>query len=428
MKFTHWLFALACAVGVVGAGEALAARPATDTPSYPNTKRKDPKPQIAPAEQRSLERASDLVSEGKDEQAEPLVQKVIGNSRASAYARAFAHQLMAQIYYDRDDGVRAIEEYRKAVDLDALPNASQFQILYGIAQLQLQEERYADALATLAEWEQLTGSQTPDSLALKGNAYYRTDEYEKAIEAVKQAIASSDKEIPESWNQILMASYFELDRYDEAASMLEQQLQKDPDNMRLVNQLANIYIQADQQDKAIRVLSDARARGLVTDPEDIVQLAKLYAVADQPGQSATVLREALDAGTIPGDYENWKLLGDVCMQEDNESCAMEAYSKAAPSAPNGYVDYQLGYMYFYADRSSDAVDALTRAINRGGLNQEGEAYLLRGDANNDLDRSAAAMEDWRKAATFPSTRSMAEQRINAAQGGVKLRRGARPGR
>ena len=34
---------------------------------------------------------------------------------------------------------------------------------------------------------------------------------------------------------------------------------------------------------------------------------------------------------------------------------------------------------------------------RGGLRQEGEAYLLRGDAKNDLGQDAAALADWRKA-------------------------------
>jgi hypothetical protein len=77
---------------------------------------------------------------------------------------------------------------------------------------------------------------------------------------------------------------------------------------------------------------------------------------------------------------------------------------------------------FYSDRSKDAADALSRGISKGGLRQEGEAYLLRGDAENDLNQTSAAMTDWQKAATFPSTKTMAEQRIKAAKGGVKIKR------
>ena len=45
---------------------------------------------------------------------------------------------------------------------------------------------------------------------------------------------------------------------------------------------------------------------------------------------------------------------------------------------------------------------------------------MRGDARNDLGQGAAAMADWQKAASFPSTKSMAEQRIKAAKGGAKI--------
>ena len=77
---------------------------------------------------------------------------------------------------------------------------------------------------------------------------------------------------------------------------------------------------------------------------------------------------------------------------------------------------------FYSDKSKDAADALNRAISKGGLKQEGEAYLLRGDAENDLSQASAAMADWQKALGYPSTKTMAEQRIKAAKGGVKIKR------
>ena len=91
-------------------------------------------------------------------------------------------------------------------------------------------------------------------------------------------------------------------------------------------------------------------------------------------------------------------------------------------AKDGNVEYQLGYLLFYSDQSRNAVDALSRAITKGGLRQEGEAYLLRGDAENDLDQSSAALADWQKAAGYPSTKTMAEQRIKTIKGGAKIKR------
>jgi tetratricopeptide (TPR) repeat protein len=241
---------------------------------------------------------------------------------------------------------------------------------------------------------------------------------------MKKALSMAEKP-NDSWNQILMASYFELGQYDQAAQMVQAQLAKDPTNKKLVNQLATIYIQADKLPQALQVMADAKAKGLVSTSDDYLQLAKLYANADKPKDAAATMREGFEKGVVTPSYESYKLLGDVCNQAEEDACAIDGYSKASPLAKDGNVDYQLGYLLYYSNKSADAVEAMTRAISRGGLRQEGEAYLLRGDAENDLDRTSAAMADWQKAAGYPSTKTMAEQRMKAVKGGTKLKRPAK---
>lgn len=422
MKLSKWIPAAVCALGLVMAGgSALAKDNKKATNEYPNATRQEPKPDMSSSEQRDLGKAADFVNDGKGEQAQPLVEKVIANSRASKYGASFAHQLLGQIYYDQDKSAEALAEYRKAIETNGLPNAQHFSILYNIAQLQLQDEKYQDALATLDEWEKLTGKQTAESLAAKANVYYRLDQYQQAVDTMKKAMSMTDKP-NDSWTQILMASYFELDQYDQAAEIVQQQLAKDPGNKKLTNQLATIYIQADKPQKALDLMADAKGKGLITTSDDYLQLTKLYASADKPKDAAATLKEGLSKNIVQPSYESYKLLGDVCTQAEDDACALDGYTKASPMAKDGNVDFQLGYLLFYSDKSKEAVEALGRAISRGGLRQEGEAYLLRGDAENDLDQSAAALADWQKALGFPSTKSMAEQRIKAVKGGAKINR------
>jgi len=388
---------------------------------YPNATRPEPKLDMSSGDQKDLNKAADLLNDSKADEAEPIVQKVIASEKASKYAQAFAHQLQAQIYWEKDKDAEAIAEYRKAIELDALPNDAHFQVLYQIAQLQIQDEKYAEALTTLDQWEKMSGASTADEMALKANAYYRTDKFQEAIDTMKKAIAASDKP-NDSWTQILMASYFELNQYDQAAQVVQEQLAKNPTDKKLLNQLATIYIQADKPQQALDLMAKAKSQGLITTPEDYTQLAKLYAAADKYKEASATLKEGIDKGILKPSFEVYKLQGDVCVQGEDDPCAIEAYTKASPQAKDGNVDYQLGYLLFYSDRSKDAAEALGRAISKGGLRQEGEAYLLRGDAENDLNESSAAMADWQKASGYPSTKAMAEQRIKAAKGGVKIKR------
>lgn len=419
MKLSKWFLAAFCAAGLL-LGAAASAKDKKPN-EYPNATRKDPKVSMSERDQRSLNKATDLVNEGKGAEAEPTIRKVLEDNKSSKYAQAFAHQLLAQVYWDQDKGEQAISEYKAAIALDALPNDGQFQLIYALAQTQVQEEKYQDALVTLADWEKQTGKQSADELALKANVYYRLDQYQPAIDAMKKAMSMTD-EVNDSWTQILMASYFELDQYDEAAKIVQEQLAKDPGNKKLINQLATIYIQGDKTQQALDVLSKAKAQGMVTSSEDYVQLAKLYSIADKPKDAAAVMKEGFAKGVIEANYDNYKLQGDVCTQAEDDPCAIEGYTKAAPLAKDGNVDYQLGYLLYYGEKSADAIKSLDSAISRGGLRQEGEAYLLRGDAKNDLGQDSAALADWRKAAGYASTKAMAEQRIKAATGGVKIKR------
>lgn len=421
MKLSKWIPAAICALGLVMAGGSAFAKDAKKANDYPNATRQEPKPDMSSGEQRDLGKAADLISDGKGEQAQPLVEKVLSNSRASKYGASFAHQLLGQIYYDQDKSTEALAEYQKAIESNGLPNAQHFSILYNIAQLQLQDEKYQEALATLDQWEKLTGKQTAEELAAKANIYYRLDQFQPAIDTMKKALSMTDKP-SDSWTQILMASYFELNQYDQAAQIVQEQLAKDPTNKKLLNQLGTIYIQADKPQKALDLMADAKSKGLISTSDDYLQLAKLYASADKPKDAAATLKEGFSKNIVQPSFDAYKLLGDVCTQAEDDACSLDAYGKASPMAKDGNVDFQLGYLLFYSDKSKEAVEALTRAISRGSLRQEGEAYLLRGDAENDLDQGSAAMADWQKALGYPSTKSMAEQRIKAVKGGVKINR------
>lgn len=422
MKFLKLARIALCAAMLVFASSAvLAKRQPKVENEYPNTTRSDPSASMSSREQRDLSKAADLVNDGKDEDALPLIQNALENKKIGPYAEAFAQQLLGRIYWDQDKEEEALAATKKAVDLNALPNNAHFALMYQLAQMQVQTEKYDAALATLERFKSETGAENEELIALLGNIYYRLDKFQQAADTMKRAIAAS-AEPKESWNQILMASLFELDQYGEAANVLQQQLAKKPDDIKLLKQLATVYINDDKYPKAIEILSKAKEKGLINSADDYVQLAKLYTNAEKPKDAAATLKEGMSKGIVESNYENNKLLGDVCNQAEDNPCAIDAYEKASAQSKDGNADYQLGYMLFYAERGPEAKTALDRAIKKGGLRQEGEAYILLGDIESYADNNAAALAAWQKAETFPSTKTMAAQRMKVIRSGVKLKR------
>lgn len=422
MKFLKLARIALCAAMLVFASTAVLAKKSSKAEEdYPNATRSAPKASMSSREERSLSKATDLVNDGKDEEALPLIQKALENKKIGAYAEAFAQQLLARVYWDQEKEEQAITATARAIELDSLPNNAHYGLMYQLAQFQVQMEKYDDALATLERFKKETGGENEEQIALLGNIYYRLDKYQEAADTMKRAIAAS-AEPKESWNQILMASLFELDNYGEAANVLKAQLAKKPDDIKLLKQLATVYINGDNYPEAIGVLSKAKEKGLINSSDDYVQLAKLYANAEKPKEAAATLKEGMDKGIVESSYENTKLLGDVCNQAEDDVCAIQAYEKASAQSKDGNADYQLGYMLFYAERGQEAKTALDRAIKKGGLRQEGEAYILLGDIESYADNNAAALAAWQKAEGFPSTKTMAAQRIKVIKSGVKLKR------
>jgi len=243
---------LGAAILMFSTGTVLAAREKEQKDDYPNATRKERSVEMSSREQRDLGKATDLVNDGKNEEALPLVQKILANEKIKPYAAAFAEQLLGRIYWDTEKDLEAVEETSKAIALDALPNNAHFALMYQLAQMQVQAEKYDDALVTLDRFEKETGKTDAEQWALRGNIYYRLDRFQDAIDTMKKALAASN-EPKENWNQILMASLFELDQYDEAATIVKAQLAKHPADLKLIKQLATIYINGDKYPQAIEV-------------------------------------------------------------------------------------------------------------------------------------------------------------------------------
>ena len=70
---------------------------------------------------------------------------------------------------------------KQAIEFNALDNNSHYQLMYMLAGVQLQEDQYAEGLATLDRYFAETKSQKPEEMALKGQGLYQAERYAEAI-------------------------------------------------------------------------------------------------------------------------------------------------------------------------------------------------------------------------------------------------------
>ncbi len=416
------LLLLALALIAVGATNAKDAKKA---PEYPNAKREQPQNDLrSEREQRLLQDGFNALNSKDDAKATGDLNKVLKDS-SSKYAKAMALRGLAQIQMNAGNIKAAIPLLQQALDLNSLSNDDYFDTMLTIAQIQAQDEQWQPALTTLQKWMTEGGKRSGAAYALEGNIYYRLNQYQNAIGAMKQALALKP-DAPDSWNQLLMASYFGLNDYSQAAKLEEAVVAKNPDDKAAVKNLVSVYIQAKEPDKALKVMAAAKARGLYTTNDDYINLAKMYLYIaqnqDNPKpnalQAATVVQEGLSKKIVTPSLEAYKLLGDADYVAGEQDKAMAAWTKASPYAKDGDMDFMRAQLLIQDQKFTAGRSLMQTALKRG-VKRVGAAWALIGNADLALKDRKAATAAFEKAAQDPETRAAAEKVLKQLRGGKK---------
>ncbi len=432
---------LVAVVAVLLAQPAFAQRDKKKENPFPNATRAEPKlqGQISEANSKKINEAYDALDAGELEKVEMLLNDVLAK-KPTKYEQGLAYQGLAQVHYERDEIDEALAANQKAIDANGLDNTSHFNLIYQIAQMNLMEERYDAALVAIDQWFKVTGATNKaDAWSLKGNALYRIAGekenpaeakplYAAAGEALKKAIAQSEKS-SDSLYQLLIASYYDAENFAEAAQAAEAILAKDPNNKAAMQQLSSIYLELDQNDKAIALLEGAYQKGTLTDEKDLKQLYQLYNYVEKPEQAARIISEGMAKGILKPSADTHKGLADAYALQaeplDDESAqrkallqkAADAYGEAAKLDPkDAELDMQRGHLLVDLEKWADAKSALTAAIGKGTLKRQGEALILLGTAEYELGNQQAAIAAYEKARAFPNTKSMAETWLKSVRG------------
>jgi tetratricopeptide (TPR) repeat protein len=427
MKKGKWLQTLLLVgVTLLLATNAVSAASKKDEKShYPDATRSEPKSDLSnAADQKSLQQGLDALNSGDDAKAQELLQKVLDSSK-SKYAQGIALEGLANLKFNGGDYKGAIETYKKLLDLNSVPNDAYFDSMFNLVNAYMGDEQYQVAQDELKTWRQQGKRESADSYAIEGNIDYRLKMYPEAIAAIKKAQSMTDKP-KDSWNSILMASYNESGQGSQASSVIEQQLAKDPNNKKVIQNALVIYAQANENDKALALLDRERAQNLITDESDYVTAAKIYASIAQSSDAgssgarkgATLLEEGLSKGAVKATADNYKLVGDSYMIAGDNDKALEAYNKAAPLASNGDIDYRRAQVMGAAQDFAAAKVAAQKAISRG-VTHKGKAYLLLGKLNLGLKESAGAKAAFEQAQQDPETKNEAADELKKVHAGKK---------
>ena len=332
---------------------------------YPDATRQEPETKGAKKVQAKLQKLVDVYNKDDFASTRTQADEMLANPDANAYDKGVAAQLASQAAYGQDDTPATLAYLKQAIELNSLDNNSHYQLMYMLGGVQLQEEQYAEGLATLDKYFAETKSNKPQELALKGQGLYQAERYAEAIPVLKQAIESST-EPKDNWQQLLLASYAEVGQSGEAIKVAEAIAAKTPGDKKAQMNLATVYLQADKFDQAAAILEKLRASGQLTEDKDYRQLYATYANMDgKEKEVIAVINDGLQKGVLKQDQQTYLALAQSYYYSDQIGPAIDAWQKAAPLSKDGETYLNLAKVLWQEDRIPEAKTAARAALEKG---------------------------------------------------------------
>ncbi len=373
---------IATALGGVVVTDAVAQTRSTDRSSdrrggkqakaevlFPNATRQEPTVKASAKMGSKLQKLVDNYNKQKFPETRAQADEILANADANAYDKSLAAQLASQAAYQTEDNAAAKKYLQQALDFNGLDNNGYFQSMLMLGQLQLQDDQLQEGLATLDKYFAESKSAKPEELVIKGQALYQMQRYADAIPVLQQAIAG-DTEPKDSWNQLLMAAMSEAGQTGEAVKQAEALAARNPNDKKAQLNLASMYMQADQMDKAASVMDKLRASGQLTEEREYKQLYSIYANTDNKEKDViAVINEGLQKGILKPDYQVYLALAQSYYYSDQVPQAIEAWQKAAPLSKDGETYLNLARVLHSEGRIPEAKQAAQQALAKGVKNQ-----------------------------------------------------------
>ena len=310
----------------------------------------------------------------------------------SPYDESTAREIRGTVYAQMENYPAALRDYVRVLEIDELPFDRLKQIRYNVAQLYFAEENFSQAIRFMKQYLAEEGNvEDSNAWYILAAAYVSQEDYRQAREPAEKALRYDSKKQKKTY-VLLNLIYSELGLNVERGRLLEEMVERFPNEETYWSQLSGAYAQAGRDKDAFATLEAAYKAGLIREEDKIIALAQYYSALDNPYRGAQLIESEMANGTVKRNLDNLTLLSQLWSMSREQDKAIEALSAAAKISPSGELYYRLGQSYMASERFNEAISNLNTALERGGLSAQdrGDIYILLGSAYFNLDSDSRA--------------------------------------
>lgn len=324
----------------------------------------------------------------EDSKAVSYVQKAIKSDPKNRHY----YDLAATLYQAKGDYDNAIKVYKRM--LVEFPENEDYYL--GLADLYVRKRNFEEAIAQLDKLEQLTG-RSPETTRKKQELYMRLGKPDKAIQEGQELINAYPDDLD---MKVFQAEFLYLNRREEESmKMLNDVIEKDPNNPQSHLILSDIYTMRKEYDKAFKELEIVFTHpGTSLDTK--LNLLEGYLRGEQTDRTRSegLKLAELAVTTHPDEARAYAAYGDALLMNGKKEEAWKQYLKAKDlDGTNSNLWIQL----LQLDSDLNKTDSLIRHSEQALENFPNVAqfWMYNGTAwsqKKDYSKAAEAFEEGRK--------------------------------
>jgi len=340
-----------------------------------------------------------------------VLDKIKAMPKLSDYERAQMYTFYGYLYFNEEQYHKAISAYNNVLAQPDLPEGIFQQTIRTLSQLAFVTEDYQLAIKYANQYMDEVGPD-PDMYVVIGTAYYQIAsekgnratkaDYQKIISPVEQAISITEERgtaSKEQWWLLLRVAYWEQDDFRKVREILETLVVNWP-KKEYWTQLSGIYYELKDELKQLASYEAAYDQGLLVKSAELVQLAQLFMQADVPYKGARVLEKGFEAEITERNVRNLRLLSQAWQLAQEDKKAIPPLNEAASLSEDGELFARLAQSHLNLSQYKSCITASNKAINKSGLKNTGNAYLIMGMCQFETDRLDSAKTSFRKALKY----------------------------
>jgi tetratricopeptide (TPR) repeat protein len=363
-----------------------------------------------------VQSAMELLANKKYDEAIEKLSKIA--DKGTAYEKAVVNYNLGFAYSSKEDHAGTRRAFAKALSFNALPRSQSEQLKYNLGQLYIVAEQYDEGIKTLQEYIGTACGNVPaEAHIFLANALTERKRYDEALPQIDLALSKA-KEPKELWLQMKLAIAFEQKNYKGCAEALVNLIGIVPAKPDYWKQLSSMFYELKQDAESVAVLALAERQGFVQQPNEIKNLYSVYMVMELPFKAGVLVQDAIDKKRIPGDEANLESLADAWINARESVRAETVLKRLAGISEKGEYYFKLGAMYGDDERWKDSKEMLEKAIAKGGLKRNGDAWMRLAVAQHGLKNTPGAIAALQKAVGFDETRKQAGEWLRHLSGQV----------